>query len=741
MNVPKTDARLILSATIVTGVVSQGADTVELERSTAKAFRLRTGDYTLTYDPEGRDDKKGWIMIRRDGVADGLATKLANGQFLDVTDPGAGEGKIYRWQHPRKDSRMFRSLRCEETDDEVVIRLKSERQWATFASTLRAYRAHPGLVRWTVRATAKRDQVFSGQSKPDCFFTVGDSVSDWGAHRREAVRYSTQRGPNSGIVYFRDLAMKSFVFYFQDFSSLNDLYRLTRSAVPYDYPAPHNPGAVKMGEPKMWFQMSSPDGNNVQPMRPYRDKIEKYTMFGYERPRQFRVPAGAEITLADTHLYLKPAEKADNATVCRNFVEMLGDVFQFIYKPPMIATDWAGEIVPRMVRDIMRPENNSVVRGKYTIPRAYVAYEHEDNQLWTGLNLLHPLELYVKEYPGQKDARELHRRLNDCLPLFFDRDWGGFHNTMAPINQDQYFTVVYIFTQAAMMADLALLGNENARAMITGFRDMLLKMGRAYDYVMADIWLRDFSKQKSFYQADATCAYLYVMMALYELSDDRDKECLEAARAAADKLGERCMDLMWEASLSSDGIEGCEKLYRATGDERYRDLAFIPLANVLREAWLWECDFGIGEKTVNFWAISGCPAAPCSAEFETHRVRVRFKNYAALARDHLPKTVTAMLNDAWRRGPTQSRFALPPLIAEAGAKGILPAEGKSQTNCGEIRHDQMIPLEDFRVGWGTDIEWWQNNAKPGVVGQEIYGAGGPIWYALWQDALTESTQE
>jgi len=34
---------------------------------------------------------------------------------------------------------------------------------------------------------------------------------------------------------------------------------------------------------------------------------------------------------------------------------------------------------------------------------------------------------------------------------------------------------------------------------------------------------------------------------------------------------------------------------------------------------------------------------------------------------------------------------------------------------------------------GTDLEWWQNNSKLGVVGQEIYGAGGPIWYALWQN--------
>jgi len=428
-------------------------------------------------------------MIRRDGVADGLATKLANGQFLDVTDLGAGEGDIYRWNDPRKDSRMFRSLTCRETDETIVVRIESERQWAKFVSTLTAYKDHPGLVRWVVRATAKRDQAFSGQGKPDCFFAVGDQVSEWGGHPRQAVRYSTQRGPGSGIVYFRDLAMKSFVFYFEDFSSLNELYSLTRSAVPYDYPVPHNPGAVKMGEPQIWFQMSSSDGNNVRPMQPYADKIEQYSMFGYERPRQFRVPAGAEVTFADTYLYLKPAQKTDNATLCRNFVEMLGDVYQFIYKPPMVATDWAGEIVPRMVGDIMRPENNSIVREQYIIPRAYVAYEHEDNQLWTVLNLLHPLELYVRKYPNREKAKELHRRLNDCLPLYFDDDWGGFHNTMAPIHQDQYFTVVYVFAQSVMMADLAILGNENAKKMITEFRETLLKMGRAYDYVMADIWL------------------------------------------------------------------------------------------------------------------------------------------------------------------------------------------------------------------------------------------------------------
>jgi len=711
---------------------------VAIEQATGTSFRLRTGEYTLTYDPATLKPRKGWIMIRRDGIEDGFATKLANGQHLDVTDPTAGEGGLYGWKDNRKDMQMFRSLKVEESPSNIVVRIESERQWARFDSRIIAYKAHPGLVRWTVDVTAKRDMAFSGKAKPDCFFTTGDVVHEWGGSSREAVRYSTQRGPNSGIVYFRDLATKSFVFYFEDFSSLDELYRLTGCAVPYDYPEPGNPGAVKMGAAEHWFQMSSPDGENVKPMQPYRDKPAKYSQFGFERPEGLRVPAGAKVTFTDTYLYLKPAQETDNVTVCRTFVEMLADVYQSIHKPAVIRTDWAGEVVPRMVKHIMRPENTGTLAGKHKLPRAYVAYEHEDNQLWTVLNLLHPLEHYIRRFPQHKDAIELHQRLNDALPLYYDKDWKGFHNTRAPIQQDVFFTPVYIFSQAIMMAELAQSGNTNALGMITGFRDTLLRMGKAFDYVMADIWLKDFSKQMGLYQADATAAYVHVMMILYELSGGKDRECLEAAKSAANRLAERRLDLMWEANLSASGVEGCEKLYRATGERRYREIAFIPLANVLREAWLWECGYGIGAKTINFWSFSGCPAAPCTAEFENHRVRIHFKNFAAATYGQIPPTVTAMLNDAWRRGPTQSRFTLPPLIIADGARDILPAEGKTQTNCGEIRYDQMIPLEDVRVGWGTDIEWWQNNAKPGVVGQEIYGAGGPIWYALWQEELEKS---
>ena len=549
----------------------------------------------------------------------------------------------------------------------------------------------------------------------------------------EAVRYAVQRGPSPGLAYFQDLTMDSLVFYFQDYTSLNDLYRLTGCDNPYNYPAEGNPGAVRLGQVRHDFQLATPDGTNLQPPRPWRAEPRPYQQFGYYRPGSFRVPAGKTLVLADTYLYLRPDAPADNVTVCRQFVEMLADVYGLISKPPTVTTDWAGVVVPRLIRDVLREPNGSRFQGKYSIPRAYVDFEVADVELWNLLQLLIPLTPYTRNHPEQKDAAELRRRLEETLPIFYDAKYQGFLNDPAPIDSKRFFHSVYLFEPTVMMADLAEVGNAKAREMLLGFRPRLLELGRRCGYVFADVWLDDFSKQKGYYQFDETGAYIYIMTAINDLNGGKDAACLAAARAAAGKLADRCLDLMWEINLTAAGVAGCERLFRATGDTRFRDLAWIPLANTLRWAWLWECDYGMGEHITTFWGFCGTPGAPSSPEFEGHRTRFHLKQYEELAASHLPDRVRTMLHDSWTMGQTQSRFALPPYIVQAGAARYLAREGTSETNCGAIRYDQMIPLEDFKVGWGTDMEWWHNNPKLGIIGQEIYGAGGPIWYAVLQD--------
>lgn len=712
------------------------AETVSLLSHTDHSFEIASGEYRIRYDV-GKDNL-GWINITRDGHEGAIGTKLAQGDHLDVTAGcGSPEKSIYGWAGDvRKDSRVFRSMTCRETAEAVEVTILSERQWAKFESRLIADKTRPGLLRWTVTAHAKEDKAFSGDATPDAHFVTTNLTSNWERMvSHDVVRYSVQRGPTCGAVYFRDLPMKSFVFYFEDFSSLNDLYRLTGCDNPYNYPPAGNPGAVKMGEASHWFQQTGPDENNPQPLRPFAGKVEKFKKFGYERPLSYRVPKDTRLILADTYLYLRPAVQTDNVTVCRNFTEMLAGIYPSIRKPPQIRTDWQGEVMPQLLRDLMRPENTTVYKDTYHLPRAYVGYEHADMQLWNLLQLLHPLEFYVKKHPDDSAARKLRDRLDAALPLYWDKDIHWFRNSPAPIPTDTFDDIVYQMTVSGMLADVAVLGNENARAILLDSRSRLLQMGKACGYTFANYWVKDFSKMQGIYPADAIGMYMYLMMALYELSDGRDARALDAAKAAADKIAERCLDFGYEVNMTSGSAVACERLYQATGEQRYRDLAFIPLANTLQQAWLWECDYGVGEYTTTFWSFSGCPGAPCTAEFENHRARLAFRNYLQLAGESVSPAVARMLDDSWRYGMTQARFALPPFLVAAGAKKFIAAEGPSQTNCGEIRYDQMIPIEDIRVGWGTDIEWWQNNAKLGVVGQELYGAGGLVWYALWQADL------
>ncbi len=709
---------------------------VQLLKKDANSFSFQTGDFIVSYAAE-KESKEGWVKIRREGVDNfAIATKLACGQNFDVTDFGAGEGPIYQWKHPRKDSKMFRSLAVNDTKDMLDITLQTERQWASFESHLIAYKKYPGLLHWKVTAKTKTDKALSGSSEPDCYFMKNNATTEWDQLvTHQVARYIVQRGPESGIVYFRDIPMNSFVFYFEDFSSLNGLYKLTGCENPYDYPVVGNGGAVKMGQAESDFQMSSPDGSNVQKPKPWTEKNESFDKFGYCRPASIRIPAGTSVVVSDTYLYLKPAENTSNSAVCRNFIQMLSHIYQYIYKPPLVETDWAGQIAPQMIKDILRPENLSINKEGIIVPRAYVGYEHADQQLWTVIQLLQPLELYVRRFPKDANARILRDGLHNALPIFYDKDYKGFNNSPAPLPVDMFFTIVYIVNPGIAVADTALLGNENARMMLVGFRDKLLEMGKKCDYVFADVWLRDFSRQKNFYQLDGSGAYAYMLIAIYELSNSKDTECLEAAKAAVEKIKDRCLDYSWQVNQSAASIVACEKLYQITKDPHYRDILQIALANTLRHAWLWECDYGLGEKTTTFWSFSGCPAAPCSAEYENHRTRFHLRQYLDLGGSSISQELKSMLTDAWQIGMTQSRAAIPPLMDRGDREKYMASNGISQTNCGAIDQAQMIPLEDVRVGWGTDLEWWQNNAKLGVVGQEIYGAGGPIWYALWQEDL------
>ena len=96
--------------------LSDNTASVELTTQTDHSFELTSGEYRVRYDPQKETD--GWIVISRAGTDNAIGTKLAQGQGLDITAAGAGEGDIYQWKPgERKDSRIFRSLTYRQTSD------------------------------------------------------------------------------------------------------------------------------------------------------------------------------------------------------------------------------------------------------------------------------------------------------------------------------------------------------------------------------------------------------------------------------------------------------------------------------------------------------------------------------------------------------------------------------------------------------------------------------------------------
>ena len=692
---------------------------VELLKAKTESFLIKTGDYRIEYDIKSGENT-GVCIDRENSKDASIRTHIANGQDLDILAPNA-----------------IKSIRYADDPDQIMIKIDSSRYWADFESTIRVFRKYPGLLRWTTLAKVRSSKVFDGSSvevsQPDCHFYLQDRRAD---HR--VKRYLTPRGPAAGMLFFYDYDMESSVLYFEDYTSLSRLYELTGYANPFRVGSDPqrretlNPNAVSMGTPRYDFQMAQQDGVFKPPV-PWDEKYppeESFDCFGYRRPLGFNLEAGREVILTDTYLYLKPVKKDQCAGFCRLFCEMLANLYQYIQKPPVLSTPWVKQVAPTMIRDLLRDEENwSEHKGRRFL-RSYLHHKYPSFELLTLGELLVPLTHYVKCFPKQQEAKQMKGILEQSLPLYWDENWKGFGNQMK-MSMDAFHSSWYLIFQAVNVGDLVLLGNPDAIRMIQGYRDRLLEMGEKCGYVFANIRLSDYA-QKGFYNFEVSGEYAYVMMILYSLSEGQDLKSLEAAKCAVLKIADRGFDYVYELNGAMCGSIAAYQLYQVTGDPVYLEIAYIPLANTLRWAWLWECDYGVGRYVQTFWGFSPTPGNINQAEHESHHARRFLRHFYRLTEQDLSPELAQMLQDSWKYGQSQSRFVLPPYLVESGAEWSMVREGDSETLCGVIDYSSFVPLEDVHVGWCTDDEWYKPNPRNGVVGQEIYGAGGPIWYAVWE---------
>jgi hypothetical protein len=205
---------------------------------------------------------------------------------------------------------------------------------------------------------------------------------------------------------------------------------------------------------------------------------------------------------------------------------------------------------------------------------------------------------------------------------------------------------------------------------------------------------------------DVGAQYVHVMMQAYDLTGQQ--RFLQEAENSAQALEGLGFDLGYQFNNTSFGAGGLLRLWKATGNKLYRDLSYVCLANVVRNFWLWECNYGYAKNYHTFMGLVPLRDSEYLALYEELEALAAFHEYLEVGGEHVPPSIRLLLCEYCKYLIDRAWYYYP---------RELPKEMVEQKpRSGHINRDLAIPLEDIYEGWET----------AGKVGQEVYGAGAPF---------------
>ncbi|MEM0172589.1 MAG: hypothetical protein QXN53_04045 [Thermoproteota archaeon] len=664
-------------------------------------FTVRSGEYEIRYHKEKTN---GFIFIYN----------LKNsGNKVLVTNFGLDNAALEILTNVSE-------ITVTENNREITIQLKSRREWADFTIRIRFFKNKPGLINWKVDLSTKGREGM--QKVPYYRFFPQVSAEGWGLTTDQEIKfYDTLSGKfisGKGIDYLRGTAdhksawglrnvynqfcylheeeiVKSTILYFQNFSSLNKYYDLTKTDAAY---------TVDLSYP--WI--------SYYPTRRVdfdHKSFNNILKFGYKIPISEEIPPDVEVTILDSFLYLVPVKPENNMECCELFLKMFSEIYDEINKPETTYIDWATEIVPKEIENLLDPENWITINGKQYL-KSYVKDSRASNaELITLLDVLVPLKKYYKKFGKGLDLIEkLENSLQDFFKPGIDGEEGCILQSLIlkesrkPLVLDAWYFVCPILWTSHLAEE-----NPVARKMVLDSRNIVTVLGRKVSYVFpqfVDILTGEYydiiGTGKPVYEYDVTGVYAYLMLQYYRLTGD--KKFLEEAEKAIEKIAERGFEYTYEMTATPEGAVAALMLYQLTNNEKYLKISYIPLANIVRHSVFFECKYGYGKHFRTFFSTMAMPESYVAA-CEEGKVFRYIVEYITKGEKFLPKHVKKLMAELLKY---KGQYTMPPeypkeMIAE-------------KTACGESVPSWYIPFEDLMFGW----------KKSGQVGQEIYGAGYPI---------------
>jgi hypothetical protein len=287
------------------------------------------------------------------------------------------------------------------------------------------------------------------------------------------------------------------------------------------------------------------------------------------------------------------------------------------------------------------------------------------------------------------------------VPTFWNPERGGLKEFAQPGDHVWYNVPFYV-----TLCRAALAGDAETGKLCLKSADALIRLAKDTNYTFED-------KARGINTTtnpgrEMVGTYLLYMMLCREL-DPSQPRFLAEARRAAEQVSTWGFGTTRETYWTAMTCEGLARLYEVTKDHSYLQTSLIPLASLLRNAWLWECDYGHAKAYPTFWGINpDASGIDYIAPMEQHQAWYSLREYYLRSYSQLDPAPQLLVTEFLRYAPQTVWYAYPAYLPAASLH-----QGPAFWNT-DNDYRLYIPVEDLSDGW----------RKNGSVGQEVYGAGG-----------------
>ncbi len=490
----------------------------------------------------------------------------------------------------------------------------------------------------------------------------------------EIEPYAAQRGLNAGIIYGGDKSIGN-LFYFQNFSDTQPFFVTTETT----------PDNVVGGQG---------------------------TELGYGPPSSetHPLPGGTPTRIYSTWLCLGDHVGMDSQSLGNQFLNLFGQVYRAIEKPPLTYRDWPSR-ARKTLQNLARVKDATRRDFGQLYIRPYLAAEVPDSM--TQMSVITSLLEYAR---WRKRPVALADRLSAGMGRFYRKDFCAVHRYLPNVVSEKDENEIdswYLYHPLLNLGICAQFGETWAEELFRESLDYGIRSAHHFDYrwpIQYDG--RDFSiieatrGEQNLGQTDVGGVYAYVMLKAYELY--QDTRYLEEAKRAIVALKDYAFDLLYQSNLSAFGAVASVRLARLTDDQVFHDQIGSFMATLIHNSVVWESQLNLAENYSTFLGVSCLHDGPYMAAYEC------FECFAAL-RTVVAEGAALISDDVALFAGESSRYAID------RSWSFYPDQFQEDALATEIRNGYIdrnlsFPLEDL----------YADGRNPGEVGQEIYGAGAPF---------------